>query len=156
MTTFRIHESVHPHLGRSVVLPVPVLTPGDELVHRYTLRPRLRGVYRIGPLTAEFSDPMGLAKRHQLLLGETELIVHPNTEETLDRALTRAFEDPPLRPPKPRRWPEGFEFYGMRDYVRGDDLRRVIWRAFARTERLMVREFEQGVADRVTIVLDTD
>jgi uncharacterized protein (DUF58 family) len=156
ITTFRIEEQLHPHLGRTVVLPVPVLGPGEELFHSYTLRPKVRGVYTIGPLTAEFSDPMGLARRRQLLIDETELIVHPNTEEAMDRPLTRAFEDPPLRPPKPRRWPEGFEFYGMRDYVRGDDLRRVIWRAFARTERLMVREFEQGISDRISIVLDTD
>src|SRR5581483_10465099 len=61
-----------------------------------------------------------------------------------------------LRPPRSRPWPEGFEFYGMRDYVRGDDVRRVVWRAFARTERLMVREFEQGISDRIAIVLDTD
>jgi uncharacterized protein (DUF58 family) len=91
-----------------------------------------------------------------MLIEETEIIVHPSVENVLDRPLTRAFEDPPLRPPHSRAWPEGFEFYGMRDYVVGDDLRHVVWRAFARTEKLLVREFEQGISDRVAVLVDTD
>jgi uncharacterized protein (DUF58 family) len=47
------------------------------------------------------------------------------------------------------------EFYGMRDYRPGDDLRRVVWRAFGRTGRLLVREAEQGITDRITLILDT-
>ena len=156
VTTFRIEEQLHPHLGTTVFFPVSSIGPGSTVEHRYTITPRLRGVYRVGPLTAEFSDPMGLAKRHQHLIDAAEIIVHPNTEEVLDRPLTRAFEDPPLRPPNSRPWPEGFEFYGMREYVRGDDVRRIIWRAFARTEKLLVREFEQGISDRITVILDTD
>jgi uncharacterized protein (DUF58 family) len=156
VTTFRIEEQMHPALGPAVVVPIPALSPSQPISHSYSIRPKLRGVYKLGPLTAEFSDPMGLAKRRQQLLDAVEIIVHPNVEKVLDRPLTRAFEDPPLRPPKSRPWPQGFDFYGMRDYVRGDDLRRVVWRAFARTDRLLVREFEQGISDRVAIVVDTD
>jgi uncharacterized protein (DUF58 family) len=156
VATFRLEEQLHPHLGTTVVVPVASIGPGEEVKCRYSISPKLRGVYKIGPLTAEFSDPLGLATRHQILLKETEIIVHPNVETVLDRPLTRAFEDPPLRPPHSRAWPEGFEFYGMRDYVAGDDLRHVVWRAFARTEKLLVREFEQGISDRVAVVVDTD
>jgi uncharacterized protein (DUF58 family) len=35
-------------------------------------------------------------------------------------------------------------------------LRRIVWRASARTGRLMVREAEQGITDKITLVLDTD
>jgi uncharacterized protein (DUF58 family) len=107
-------------------------------------------------MVAEFSDPLGVAKREHQLAKETEIIVHPRYENVLDRPLTRAFEDPPLRPPRSRPWPEGFEFYGMRHYVPGDDMRRVVWRVFARTGQLMVREFEQGISDRIAVVVDTD
>jgi uncharacterized protein (DUF58 family) len=40
--------------------------------------------------------------------------------------------------------------------VPGDDLRRIVWRASARTGKIMVREAEQGITDRITIILDTD
>jgi uncharacterized protein (DUF58 family) len=48
------------------------------------------------------------------------------------------------------------EFYGMREYAPGDDLRRIVWRASARTGKIMVREAEQGITDHITIILDTD
>jgi uncharacterized protein (DUF58 family) len=156
VATFELEETLHPHLGRSVRVPVSAVGPGRDFVHRYSISPRLRGVYEIGPLTAEFTDPMGLARRRQVLVKPTEVIVHPHVENVIDRPLTRAFEDPPLRPPRSRAWPEGFEFYGMRDYVPGDDMRRVVWRAFARTEKMLVREFEQGISDRIAVVVDTD
>ena len=53
-------------------------------------------------------------------------------------------------------FPTGLEFYGMRDYQPGDDLRRIVWRASARMGKLMVREAEQGITDHITIILDTD
>lgn len=155
-TGFRIEESLDPALGRDVIFAVESVSPGAPLELSYSFRPALRGVFKVGPLVAEFSDPMGLARRRQVLLDPVEIIVHPKVEEVVDRPLTRAFEDPPLRPPKSRPWPDGFELYGMREYVPGDDLRRVVWRAYARTDRLLVREFEQGISDRIVILVDTD
>jgi uncharacterized protein (DUF58 family) len=55
-----------------------------------------------------------------------------------------------------RPWPSGFEFYGMRQYSPGDDVRRIVWRAYARTGQLLVREAEQGITDTVTVLLDQD
>jgi uncharacterized protein (DUF58 family) len=156
ITTFRLEESLDSALGRDVVVPVSAIGPSSPVDVSYTFRPTLRGVYNIGPLVAEYSDPLGLVRRRQVLLDRVELVVHPNVEGVVDRPLTRAFEDPPLRPPKSRPWPDGFEFYGMRTYVPGDDLRRVVWRAFARTDQLLVREFEQGISDRVIVVVDTE
>jgi uncharacterized protein (DUF58 family) len=156
VTTFVVEENLPAMLGQVVRFPVASLSPGHEMQRTYEIRPRLRGVYRVGPLVAEFKDPIGLARRRQQLAGEVEIIVHPSTELVLDRPLTRQFEEPPLRPPQTKPWPQGFEFYGMREYVPGDDMRRVVWRAFARTDRLLVREFEQGISDRVTVVVDND
>src|SRR4051812_24084310 len=68
----------------------------------------------------------------------------------------RIYRAPPIRPPVSKPWPSGLEFYGMREYVPGDDMRRVVWRAAARTGKIMVREAEQGITDHVTIMLDTD
>ncbi|MHB8719416.1 MAG: DUF58 domain-containing protein [Candidatus Dormibacteria bacterium] len=153
---FVIEEQIDADLGPRMRLPVPSLSPTAPVVHEYAIRPRRRGVFSIGPLEAEWSDPFGVARSRQELAPPVEIIVHPSTEPVIDRPLARRFEDPPLRPPHSRPWPSGFEFYGMRDYVPGDDLRRVVWRATARTGRVLVREFEQGVTDRIVIVLDTD
>jgi len=46
------------------------------------------------------------------------------------------------------------EFLEHRDYVPGDDLRRVDWRAFARTDELNVRLFREEVAPRIDLLGD--
>jgi uncharacterized protein (DUF58 family) len=47
------------------------------------------------------------------------------------------------------------EFAEYRNYQQGDDLRRVDWRLFGRTDRLHVKQFEEETQLRVFLVLDT-
>lgn len=155
VSTILVHETVHDGLGSPVQVSVPVLRPGDEIEHSYALRPTRRGVYQVGPTIATWSDPLGLTTHTQELLAPTEIIVHPSTEAVQDRVLTRMWEDPPIRPPVSKPWPSGFEFYGLRDYVPGDDLRRVVWNAVAKTGRMLVRESEQGITDRIVVCIDS-
>jgi uncharacterized protein (DUF58 family) len=154
LRAFVVEEHLSGLLSDPVRVQVPTVGKDDPFVHTYTIRPALRGVYQLGPLAAEWSDPFGLARHQQELTGRTEIIVHPSTEAIFDRPLTRMWEDPPFRPPVSKPWPQGYEFYGMRDYVPGDDPRRIVWSATARTRRYLVRESEQGITDRVTILID--
>jgi uncharacterized protein (DUF58 family) len=156
ISTFILEERVPEKMGTSIKVPIPKLSSGKEVIHRYSLRCSRRGVYEIGPLVAITSDPLGLTARETVVAEPFELLVHPRLEFVSDRPLTRQYEDPPIRPPVSKPWPSGLEFYGMREYVPGDDLRRIVWRASARTGTLMVREAEQGITDHVTIILDTD
>lgn len=153
---FTIEERLPALVGPTVRVGVDSIAPEKDWNYRYTVRPRLRGVYEIGPLVAVWNDPFGLAQSEQVLINPAEILVHPSTEPVFDRPLTRQLEDPPIRPPKMKPWPTGFEFYGVRDYVPGDDLRRIVWRAVARTGRMLVRESEQGITDQVNVLLDND
>ncbi|MEO7804827.1 MAG: DUF58 domain-containing protein [Actinomycetota bacterium] len=153
---FMLEERVPERLGNTVKVPVSKLAKDSTVSHRYGLRCARRGVYEIGPLIAVTSDPLGLTERESIVADKFELLVHPRLEFVSDRPLTRQFEDPPIRPPVSKPWPSGLEFYGMREYAPGDDLRRIVWRASARTGKIMVREAEQGITDHITIVLDTD
>lgn len=156
MTTFVLEEKVPTALGDNARLPIATIEPADEFTHSYKLTCRRRGVYQLGPLVAKWGDPLGLTRRESVLAGPVEILVHPSVEGVEDRPLTRMFEDPPIRPPLSRPWPQGLEFYGMRQYAPGDDVRRVVWRAFARTRQLLVREAEQGITDKVVVLLDQD
>jgi len=153
---FILEERVPERLGAPVRVPIVKLPAGQTVTHRYGLRCARRGVYQIGPLVAVAGDPLGLARRETVIEAPFELLVHPRIELVSDRPLTRQFEDPPIRPPVSKPWPSGLEFYGMREYVPGDDLRRIVWRASARTGKVMVREAEQGITDHITLILDTD
>lgn len=154
LRAFVVQEHLSPLLSDPVRVLVAAVGRDRDFVHSYTVRPSLRGVYQLGPLSAEWTDPFGLARHQQPLAEPVEVIVHPSTEAIFDRPLTRMWEDPPFRPPVSKPWPQGFEFYGMRDYVPGDDLRRIVWSAAARTRKLLVRESEQGITDRVTLLID--
>ena len=72
--------------------------------------------------------------------------MHPSVEGANDRVTSREWEDPPVRPPVSKPWPSGMEFYGMREYVPGDDLRHIHWRTSARTGTLVVKHPITGEA----------
>ena len=162
ISTIVLEEELRDPLGNPIRVPIPLLARGKEVLHPYTFSPKRRGVYPVGPLVAEWSDPFGLTKRREVLAEATEIIVHPSTELVHDRVTQREWEDPPIRPPMSKPWPTGFEFYGMRDYVSGDDPRRIIWRKTAQyldengQGRYLVKESEQGITDRVNLMLDTE
>lgn len=156
LSTVLLEEQVPPLLGDHARLPVATVEPGDGVTHRYSLVCWRRGAYRLGPLVARWGDPFGLTERELRLAEEFEILVHPRVELVEDHPLTRMWEDPPFRPPVSRPWPHGMEFYGMREYQPGDDIRRVVWRAYARTGQLLVKEAEQGITDKLVIVFDQD
>jgi uncharacterized protein (DUF58 family) len=156
VSTVILEERLPTRLGTTVKVPITSLAAGSSVKHNYALRCSRRGVYEVGPLVAVAGDPLGLTQRESVVAESFELLVHPRVELVSDRPLTRQFEDPPIRPPVSKPWPSGLEFYGMREYTPGDDLRRIVWRASARTGKIMVREAEQGITDHITLMVDTD
>jgi uncharacterized protein (DUF58 family) len=156
LSAFQLEERIPEELGARVRVPIARIRSGDELTFTYGIQCARRGVYQIGPLVAIAQDPIGVAQRETVLAEPFELLVHPRITRVSDRPLTRLFEDPPIRPPVSKPWPAGMEFLGLREFRPGDDTRRVVWRAMARTGTLMVREAEQGITDHITLVLNTD
>ena len=156
LNTFILEEHVPTVLGQNARIPVASLEPGGSVEHSYQITCWRRGVYQLGPLVARWGDPFGFTERETVLCEPFEFLVHPSTEGARDRPFTRLWEDPPVRPPVSKPWPSGMEFYGMREYVPGDDVRRLVWRAYARTGQLLVREAEQGITDQVHIILDAN
>lgn len=155
-TTFVLEEEIPPTLGPNPRVSVAAFEPGSDLTHTYSITLWRRGAYELGPLVVRWGDPFGLTLRRKTLAPPYEVLVHPSVELVQERPLTRLWEDPPIRPPISRPWPQGMEFYGMREYQRGDDVRRIVWRAYARTHKLLVRESEQGVTDKLVVLVDND
>ena len=156
VSTLILEEQLPPLLGQRARVAVDVVEPGAEVTHTYAVSAWLRGSHQLGPLTARVGDPFGLTQREVQVAEPFELLVHPAIEPVQDRPLTRLWEDPPVRPPVSKPWPSGMEFYGMRAYSPGDDIRKIVWRAYARTGVLMVKEAEQGITDKLVIVCDQD
>ena len=111
-------------------------------------------MFTIGPLEAERSDPFGLARRSSAIAPVAELTVYPR----IDRV--RPLPDSPGRDrhhTTPRAAAVGLtgeDFYALRAYQQGDDLRRVHWPSTARRDEIMIRQNEVPWQGRATIVLD--
>jgi uncharacterized protein (DUF58 family) len=129
------------------------LDPGEVRWAAYTLPTSRRGVFALGPLELELSDPFGLARVVTIGCPLSTLTVHPKVEVIRSRYLP-AERDPDMRVPLPVLGRIGDEFYGLREYQDGDDLRRVHWASTARVDELMIRQPENLLQGRLTVAVD--
>jgi uncharacterized protein (DUF58 family) len=139
---------------RGASLLVAPLDPGGETRAAYRFATERRGVVTIGPLQVELTDPFGLARLRLPAAGVSELVVYPPIE-ALPAVPLSAGNDPLAGSEHPNALGRGGEdFFALRAYVVGDDLRRVHWPATARHDELMVRQDELPWQGRTTVVID--
>ncbi|MCQ1954353.1 DUF58 domain-containing protein [Arthrobacter sp. zg-Y238] len=121
--------------------------------YEYRLRSSRRGLYGIGPVTAEFVDPLGLARTVHTLGGTDRLAVAPAPLEFPPSSLFGALGTDGSAPSRRRGTPSEDDA-STREYRHGDPMRRVHWPATARHGELMVRQEEPVTAPTASIVLD--
>lgn len=121
----------------------------------YRVATRARGVYRVGPVRVAVTDPLGLMTRSAEAGPVDTLIVYPRTEVLEGYPVVRG-RDPSIQASRPEFSARGGEdFFTIREYRHGDDLRRVHWPTTARRDELMIRQFETPWQSRGLLVLDT-
>jgi uncharacterized protein (DUF58 family) len=135
-------------------LLVPPLDQGAATLATYRLPTEHRGIVRVGPLRVVVADPFGLAQASSIGAPPVEVTVFPRVDDIRPVPLTSG-HDPlagTLRPHALGR--AGDDFYALRPYVVGDDLRRIHWPSTARHDELLVRHQEQPWQGRTTVLLD--
>ena len=148
--------------GRAGPGVLPVLPPGGAPAAApirdgrlgYSLRPGVRGVFSIGPLEVEYTDPFGLAVARASVGSSQSLYVIPAVSPLGDSGPIYVSGDGTAR--LIQRTATGSDDDLMtREYRTGDALRRVHWRASARHGELMVRQEEQRSYPEARLLLDT-
>jgi uncharacterized protein (DUF58 family) len=130
------------------------LDPGQSLNATYRVMCRPRGIYRVGPARASAADPLGFAELPAPEGTIDQLVVYPATEVLTGFPLVRG-QDPSMAASRPEHAQRGGEdFYTLREYQRGDDLRRVHWPSSAKTDQLMIRQLETPWQSRALVLLD--
>jgi len=138
--------------ARFLVAP---LLPGELARAAYRLPTEQRGVFRLGPLGVSLTDPFGLVATTVEAAPLTRLTVYPRIDAIAPPPSSHG-DDPLAGADHPRALTGGGEdFYALRPYVRGDDLRKVHWASTAKTDELMLRQDEMPWQARSTILLDT-
>jgi uncharacterized protein (DUF58 family) len=142
--------------GTELEVALPRLRRGDQDVRTTVLPTDRRGLHLIGPLVVRRTDPFALVRADQRHGSEDELLVLPRVlplrplRDSLTRSLEGIADDTT---------PNGsMTFHQMREYVPGDDVRRIHWPSTARvahTGQLVVRQDVDDAQPFVVIVADT-
>lgn len=134
----------------------PIDIPAGQDQHVQTqLQPVRRGDQRATVVTARSIGPLGLAGRQRSRAVPGQLRVLPPflARKHLPSRLAKLREIDGLLPTLVRG--QGTEFDSLREYVVGDDVRSIDWRATARRADVVVRTWRPERDRRVVIVLDT-
>lgn len=128
------------------------LRPGERRSLDYQIRGMNRGSYRIGPISVRYADPLGFFPVAATIPAEVRLVVYPSilpVNIPMDTGLpagtitaaNRIYEDPT-------------RYRSVREYVPGDEMRRINWKVSARTGRLHSNEWLPTINFPVMVLLN--
>jgi uncharacterized protein (DUF58 family) len=139
---------------RGADLLVPPLGRGERTIAAYRLPTDRRGLVQIGPLDVVVGDPFGLTSVATVAAPRVGLTVYPHVDQIEPLPYTTG-HDPLAGARQPNSLGRtGEDFYALRPYVVGDDLRRIHWPSSARHDELLVRQNELPWQGRTTVLLD--
>ena len=149
-----LRDALHPALAAAPRRAALRLAGGRGL-WRFEIEPRVRGEHLWGPLTARVTGPWKLARHQRTLLSETSCQIYPQVrwQGRVGKLLLLA-QRRSLGRHTQNLAGVGTEPYALREYLPGDGLRKIHWKASARHDRLITREetWERGA--RLVILLD--
>ena len=115
------------------------LKPGERCIVNYSLECRDRGSFTVGPLTVRGTDVFGFFPWIKRLEETTELNVYPSLYD-LDALVMEGLTSGNLRIDNPL-YEDVTRYRSIREYVPGDDLKRIHWKISAKMGSLHTREF---------------
>ena len=122
---------------------------------KYQLRPTERGEYHFGKMNVYASSAIGLVSRRYQLAKEGLIPVYPSYIQMRRyqlMAVANRLSDLGLK--KIRRIGHTTSFEQIKEYVAGDDIRTINWKATARTGGLMVNQYAEEKAQHVYCLID--
>jgi len=155
----RLHDMVPATLGApGLFRQVVSLAPRERLDLAYTLSANRRGYYQLGPLVAHSGDLLGSAAIQAAPLGKDGggfVIVYPRIVPLRDLGFPS--QSPfGILPSREQIFEDPTRIRGVRDYQRGDSLRRIDWKTSARVGALQVKRYEPAIALETAIFLNLD
>ena len=121
----------------------------------YALRPVKRGVYAFGKLNVFVRSPLGLVERRYRFDQGRNVPVYPAFLQ-MRRYQLMAINDrlSAVGIKRVRRLGHSMEFEQVRDYVQGDDIRTINWKATARRGQMMVNGYTDERSQQVYCLID--
>lgn len=127
----------------------------SRIAFSYGLHGLRRGRHAIGPLKVQVLDPFGLVFRRHTFGAAEPLIVLPRRVD-LQPLAPRGESDDGATRPAPQYVGVGDDDVIARNYLPGDAMKRLHWKATAHRGELMVRQEEQQINPRAGVFLDCE
>lgn len=131
------------------------LHSNEEKKLSYKLRPTERGEYSFGKLNIFTFHSIGLIKRRIKFNFEQNIAVYPSYIQLRKfelLAISNRLTEAGIK--KVRKVSHTMEFEQIRDYVQGDDIRTLNWKATARKSHLMVNQYTDEKSQQVYCLID--
>ena len=122
---------------------------------QYILEPKERGEYSFGVLNVYVSSPLGFVAKRFRFQKDAMLVAYPSFIHLRKyelMALQNEFLLGGIK--KIRKIGHTIEFEQIKEYVPGDDIRTINWKATSKVNRLMVNQFQEEKAQRVFMIID--
>jgi len=130
------------------------IPPRSSAQLRYEITPLRRGRRKLGGVTVRYVLPLGLlAKQERVVLPE-DVDVYPDVHAARALEMLRRQGREDARVGSLRVRGGDTEFERLRPYQRGDEAKHVDWRASARREELVARQFQAESNQNVVFALD--
>ncbi|WEN16910.1 DUF58 domain-containing protein [Rhodanobacter sp. AS-Z3] len=153
--SLRLHD-MHP--GGWVVHGMPRdvrLPPGTDLLLDYSVIPDARGQFSFNGCHVQLHSPWRTWTTRRVIGGVSTVRIYPNFAALAELAgLSVELASRSVGARLQRRRGEGTEFQELRDYRVGDSLRKIDWKATARSGRLISREYRDERNQQVVLMLD--
>ena len=146
--SLRVEYEGLPGVAQGFAIYVPARTVTSIRITE--TQPR-RGVFTLPPIRMVSAFPFGLVQARKTFPERREVVVYPRV--TTLRAVTMESHSGSGDASLTTR-ADGSEYFSLREYVAGDDIRRISWRASARLGTLIIKEMEQESLRFVTVAFD--
>ena len=150
----RVPEVMRIKKGANYVLME--IGPQRETEISYTIEAPLRGFYTIGPVCIRVQDECGLFHNEKEIQLYDDYLVFPKMEDIKDAMIKSRVPKIFTGAVAIRNPGEGSNFFNLREYLPGDPMRKVNWKATARQDgKMMVNEFERDAVSDVVLIVDS-
>ncbi len=154
--------------GVSVIDELPVQFQKRDFIHQvhlirgethefdYAVRPVERGEYVFGNLNIYVSSPLRIIKRRYVFQKNQMVPVYPSIIQMQQYdflAINNHLNEFGLK--KIRRIGHTQEFEQIKEYIKGDDIRTINWKATAKKNQLMVNQYQDEKSQPIYSIIDT-
>jgi uncharacterized protein (DUF58 family) len=129
------------------------LKPSQIHKLKFRIHSTRRGFFKVGPTVVESSGPFGLVRRYLLGSQVDFLTVLPRVVP-VEKGLAQGRRPVHQIPRRHSIFEDPSRFMGVREYQPGDSLRRIHWKATARSAAIQVKLFEPSVLLGALLAVD--